>query len=153
MYGKYQMSIIDRMDNTVKRMYGFMLGFGIVVMFLATVGLIDKCMVSYADIQTITEVSYQNCVAHVSYTDYQQKTYNTLVPIECPHKEEYGRIIVLRYSPWDSSRVTVGHPWITCDDALVLYKFGLFIALVTLPYYVYMFFRDQRRGEVNESYV
>lgn len=136
--------LIQRMDYALKRLYGFMLGFGVILMFLATVGLVDKCMVSYGDITRITEVSYRQCVAHVSYMDYDHKTYQTLVPVECPPNSEYGRVIVLKYSPWNSQRVSVGYPWLTCDDGILLYKFGMFIVFISLPYYVYMCWRDKR---------
>lgn len=138
------------MDKVFRYIYGYMLGLGIVFMFLGTVGMIDKCMVSYGDIININEVSYNECFAQIKYTDHADKTYTTILPIDCPSKEDYGRVVVLRYSPWNSMHVNIGHPWITCQDALTLYKFGMFISFVSLPYYVYLYVssRYNRKDDV-----
>lgn len=135
-------------DRFCKHAYGYCVGFSVVLMFLSTCALIGDCIPVFGSITRLTEVTYGNCIADVIYQTYNNESLHTKLQVPCPYDiENYERTIVVSYSPWNNENVRLGWPWMSYDEAILLYKSGLFIFFVSVPYYIYMHMTTTRHDE------
>ena len=128
-------------DRFCKHCYGYCIGLSVVLMVMSTCALIGNCVPTFGNITRINEIVYDKCLAEISYENYDGKKLHTALQLPCPRDiQNYQDIIMLSYSLWDNNRVSIGWPWITYNQAIDLYKSGLFIFFVTAPYYIYLHF-------------
>lgn len=130
-------------DKFCKHCYGCCIGLSIVLMFLSTCALIGNSVPTFGNISRINEIVYGQCAADVMYENHSGKKFHTMLPIACPaNTETFQDVVLISYSIWDNSRASIGWPWITYQQAIALYKCGLFILFVGAPYYIYLHYRN-----------
>lgn len=133
-------------DRFCKQAYGYCIGLSVVLMMFSTCALIGNCIPVFGVITRMNEVTYNECLADIQYTTYDDKLFHIQLPIECPKDmQNFERSIVMSYSPWDNSRASIGWPWMTYEQAILVYKCGLFIFFVSLPYYTYLYYSLRER--------
>lgn len=126
-------------DRFCKQCYGSCIGFSVVLMMISTCALIGNSVPIFGNITRMNEIVYGQCIANIKYENYHGETFNTVLPIKCPEDmENFQHIVMLSYSIWDNSRVSMGWPWIPYHQAIGLYKCGLFVLFVSVPYYIYL---------------
>jgi hypothetical protein len=106
-------------------LFELLLFYGISIILFGTIGLLCNNYISYAYIIN----TYKN-IAFVKYLDIYNIEKVNIINLHCTQ----NKYIPISYSILNSDKIYKELPWIKFEDAISLYRLGLFLILFSFPF-------------------